>query len=218
MFQKSSPRPARRAAAILICALLGPLSGCGSIPGTPAEAAASAHRPLSEVEANALGQACLLPGTRTQEGSPLTEPLRVRLPAMQVVASRVLFPGQGDRDNTFTARTYLLPFGGVADRDACGEVKLVEVGATFPRYDAVRVRPGVDLAADYPALSRAAGKAGDRLLHMLPSGDYVAIPNVNPKEARDYAGRLLRDGYAQPGGVVLFQDGYAFVPLRAQAS
>jgi len=108
-----------------------------------------------------------------------------------------------------------LPFGGVGAADACGFGEIAFIGKDVPLYGGSRVRPGVDLAGDYPATIDRVRRYKDRL-QVLPAGDYVVVPGVTLPDARKYAQRLSEDGYAQVDRPLLLQDGYAFIPVTAR--
>lgn len=214
MHEKTRRRTAGRAA-FLALALASPLAGCSSAPRptTGAELAAAAGAPLSAPEQTVRDADCRLPGTTTADGAPASSPVRVRLEEQRVLTEHSVEHSRTGEVQFIQFRP--LPFGGVGAADACGFGEIAFIGKDAPLYGGSRVRPGVDLAADYPATIDRVRRNKGRL-QVLPAGDYVVVPGVKLPDARKYAQRLSEDGYASPDRPLLVQSGYAFIPVKAR--
>ncbi len=152
-------------------------------PLTPAERAAVDQRPLTQAEKDRRDADCRLElaggeALRLGEGAAFR---RLRLgpqTALALIAARR--PPAGQRRPEVKAFP-LLPNGGIGGRDFCESVMLFPADAADGTFSmlALRLRPGLDGAADYPAAWRAA--QDNAQLFAYPAGDYAVatIPGVS---------------------------------------
>ena len=201
------------AAAVLTTALAGALTvgGCGG--GLEPTTAQTSDAGLTAADHAMLAENCGLPGMRGPDGAPTAQPARVSLPMQQFVSTSVREVSKDGSGQFIIAEYQGLPNGGIARRDHCGKAAVSPISTRWPLYGAFRLRPGVDLSAQYGAARQHMQRHPHRL-HTLPAGDYVVVPNVDVVEASKIAAQLAADDLARADGQYFLAAGYAFIPLR----
>jgi len=153
-------------------------------PPVRADACALAERPLAMMDIEGFGS---LPIFRIAAQSLLLTQLGRMAPDGHMMAGG--FP--------------LLPGKALVDSDICGGAVLL----TFPGQPegtlalALRLRPGIDMAREYPA---AAGQIREaRQLLIMPTGTWIAAPRSAGPDQTGVARRLLASEKLDPDAPVL---------------
>lgn len=177
-------RPILRPSLACVCAaLFAWLTVTETAPAaaeTEAEAAARAESPLTAAERSRLAADCRLPAgaPAAVEAPPGARGRVVSLDAQTVLKLYLFYPPKPGDDAKVDARPYpYLPAGGIGARDFCSRLFVTRFPPLRPDRPmsamGLRLRPGLDLAADYPTAH--AEIVAKRQVLRIDAGDYLAV-------------------------------------------
>lgn len=203
----------------LLLAVLLAATGAPAAAQEPSEAerAAEAGRPPTPEEAARRDAECDVAAEPSGTVPGVLGPEEVRaisLPGLSVLRLSEIVTGDGADDYSIVQYA-LLPFGGIGGRDLCGGIRLHHLDVPGGPGQSVstsglRLRPGVDVTADYPTTGAEIARRGQVL--EVPAGRYAVIEGA--VDVVDWRSALGSDGRVDRSRPVLsLGGGVALVPL-----
>lgn len=195
------------------------VAGQAGASETEAEAAARTQRALTQAEVDRLTRDCPLPepAADSADQPDLPNARTVSLPETVFLPLLVYRQVQTDgRRDAKISRFGDLPYGGVGLRDFCESVSLVR----FPPYGrngvmsvlALRLRPGLDLAADYPTAFAEMRKRSQ--LARIEAGRYARIAIEDKSVLDEISTRPNAFGGIDRSRIALQTKSAVYLPLK----
>lgn len=214
MSSRAAISPARRALALLLTTLGWP----GTAPAlTEAERVAVSDRPPTAAEVERLERECAVqPEPFDDVELSLERPLGLaRLPGTRVLAVFAVIASEEVPDRARISGFPRLPNSGIARREFCDMVRVVAYPRPRPgtpgQVTGLRLRPGLDLAADYPDAAAEARRRGQLL--ELEAETFVSVSLEEPGEIEALLSSLAATGLIPPAGRYLVVGKRLLAPL-----
>lgn len=194
------------------------VSAPDALAQTEAEVAALSQRPLTASEISQREADCALP-TDGEEIAGVPAGIR----AVKIEISDQNFVGVFVFDSTIenkvikaTAVYPELPMGGIGERDICTSAVLGAIPSHPSNMTSLvmtwRLRPGVNLEADYPTAA-AQIRQNKQLLH-IPTHSFALIEIAHATHANAIVAELAKWQGVIPNGTYIVTNDKLYVPLR----
>lgn len=201
------------------------LVGLGLLTSTPdagaeteAEEAAQSQRPLTAAEISQREADCALPtsGEQLTGTPPEIRAVRIEISKQDFVGLFIFDGTVKDKVLKATEVFPELPMGGIGDRDVCSSA-VAGIMPTHPSNTKSvlmtwRLRPGLDLAADYP--TAAAQISQNRQILPIPASGFALIKFEHATQASGIVAQLANWDMVEPNGYYFFTNDKLYVPLR----
>ncbi|MCR9138184.1 MAG: hypothetical protein NXI27_19455 [Alphaproteobacteria bacterium] len=198
--------------------LIASASGPNALAQTEAEASALSQRPLTAAEIGRRATDCALPTA----GEDLTD-LPSGIPATKIEMPDHVLVGLFFFDSIIENRTLKavevlpeLPMGGIGERDICTSVVAGLMNGNPSDKDLLlmtwRLRPGLDLAADYPTAA-AQIRQNDQIL-FIPASPFAVIEIAHATQAGEIVAKLATWDRVKTTGFYLVTKDKLYVPIR----
>lgn len=193
-------------------------SAPGALAQTEAEEAALSQRPLTPAEISRREADCALPtdGEELADVPPGIRAIKIELFDQYFIG---VFVFDSTIKNKVVKATEVypeLPMGGIGARDICTSAVIGAMPAHPTKMKSLvmtwRLRPGVDLAADYPTAA-AQIRQNDHLLQ-ISGYSFALIEIAHATEANAIVSKLAKWDRVKTDGVYIVTKDKLYVPLR----